>query len=206
MRLKKFGLMAATATIAILIGTFWFSPSSRPAAAPSAGPKIILASKYYAVKGNTAEQIRHDLNQVRPVLPGANRRFDGYTHWQIRWQYWYAKTPQTCRIRKASVRADIASTLPQWQPPRYAAPALIDRWNAYIVALTRHEAGHQQHGMRASQEILATLQTLAAYPTCEQLRQAVDVASNRLIQTYAQRDVRYDRSTNHGASQGAVFP
>ena len=212
MRFRNFVMTAVASAIAVLVSTFWLpTPFDHTQATTQVNesvsqPRVTLTKKYYVVKGETANQIRHHLNQVGPFVQGANRRFDAYTHWQIRWQYWYTKVNHTCSIHKATVSADVAMTLPQWQPSRAVAMALSDRWNTYITALKAHEAGHQQNGINASDEILAALQTLPSYATCAQLSQAASAAGNGLIQKYAQRDSDYDHTTQHGASQGAMFP
>jgi predicted secreted Zn-dependent protease len=207
MRWKNFVITAVATAIAAIISATWFPiPWGQLATAQNDNPKITVTKTYYTVKGNTADQVRRYMNQVGPFVEKSQRRFDGYTHWQIHWQYWYTRGDNTCRISKATVNTDVKITLPKWQPARKASPALRDRWQAYINALTIHEEGHQQNGVSASGEILSTLQAFPTYSSCEQLSQAANAASNRLIQKYAQRDAEYDRSTGHGARQGAVFP
>jgi predicted secreted Zn-dependent protease len=208
MRFRNFVMTAAATAIAVLVGAFWqLAPFDHTqATAQVTSPKITIATHYYAVKGDTADQIRRHLNQVGPFVHSSNRRFDGYTHWQIRWQYWYTKTNNACRVRKAIVNTDVTMTLPKWQAARQPSPGLTDHWNAYVAALKQHEAGHQQNGISASGEILSALQTFPPYPTCNELSQAANATGNHLVQKYAKQDVEYDRATQHGANQGAMFP
>jgi predicted secreted Zn-dependent protease len=73
MRFRNFVITAAATAIAVLVGALWLPTpfDHTPATAQVANPKITLTNKYYAVRGETADQIRRHLNQVGPFVSGA---------------------------------------------------------------------------------------------------------------------------------------
>lgn len=75
-----------------------------------------------------------------------------------------------------------------------------------MTALQLHEDGHKDHGVAAAQEVLSTITNLPAYPSCPELETAANTAGKSVIERYNQKDIEYDRVTQHGATQGAIFP
>jgi predicted secreted Zn-dependent protease len=75
---------------------------------------------------------------------------------------------------------------------------LIDAWNRYIDALAVHESGHVDIVMNN----LADLKAQIAASTCETYG---DVAQ-AWLDNVNQASADYDTTTNHGETQGAVFP
>ncbi|PZV06666.1 MAG: hypothetical protein DCF22_23325 [Leptolyngbya sp.] len=208
MRLKPFVIFVITAmATAIAISASWLPlPFNQARAVQPANPQIILTTPYYAINGTTADQLRRQMNQVGVLDPRSNRRFDGYTSWQIRWQYRYITSDNACRIHKATVKTNITMTLPRWNPPRNASRKVIYRWQTYSKALKTHEDGHKQNGINAGNEVLQTLQSLPGYTSCDQLGKTANTLGDHLIQKHTQWDIAYDKATGHGVSQGAVFP
>jgi predicted secreted Zn-dependent protease len=166
----------------------------------SSNPNIILEEKYYQIYGNTPEELRQQMNQFGP------NNFDGYTQWNITWNYNYQKQNNQCRITWAKVDTKIIITLPFWQPPSNVSPPLETRWNHYIDSLSFHENTHKNHGISASHDILNNLNKFPAYPSCNELEQEANLASHNIIKQYNQKDLLYDQQTNHGATEGAIFP
>jgi len=73
-----------------------------------------------------------------------------------------------------------------------------------MAALRLHEDGHRDHGLQAAQTILEVLQSFHA--SCETFEADANQAALNIIQHYAQQDRDYDARTQHGRTQGAVFP
>ncbi|NCJ05509.1 DUF922 domain-containing protein [Synechococcales cyanobacterium C] len=180
--------------------------ASPPRASGSGNPRVDLQTRYYAIQGSTPSQLRSQLNQLGPLDPASQRRFDGYTGWGVQWRYQYLDRGSQCHLTTPQVTAQIQMTLPQWTPPAGASPQLVQHWQRYLAALTLHEEGHKQHGIQASHGVLRALQTLPPSPSCPQLQQAINQAATRVVAVYRDRDRQYDLETGHGRTQGAVFP
>jgi predicted secreted Zn-dependent protease len=170
-------------------------------------PNVNVNNIYYQVGGSTAAQLRAQMDQIGPFNPKfGNRRYDALTRWIVGWRYSYRVENNRCAIDKAEVDTNITITLPQWNPPSQASGQLRKKWNRYTQALRIHEAGHKQHGIAASKEILRQLNNIPSYRSCQELQTAANNRSNRVIARYNQQDINYDRTTQHGKTQGAIFP
>ncbi len=76
--------------------------------------------------------------------------------------------------------------------------AVLVRWDNYMAALERHEAGHLRHAYDNMGSVLRAIRA----STCTQANEAGRAA----VRVLARWDVTYDRETRHGFSQGAHFP
>lgn len=170
----------------------------------SASPNIRSQVNYYTITGTTASALRQQMNQLGP--PGNNgRRFDAYTKWNVAWNYRYGLVSDRCRITSLTVNTDMTYTMPQWQNLKQAPRSLQQQWQGYYQALQLHEEGHANHGRAATQEIWQRLSHLNQ-PTCASMSQIANQTVQTIINRYAQKDIDYDRQTDHGRTQGAVFP
>jgi predicted secreted Zn-dependent protease len=163
-------------------------------------PNINTQEIYYQISGTTAQQLRQQMNKLGP------RGYDAYTEWNIKWNYRYQQRNNQCRIASVVVNTTIKITLPAWRIPANASQKLKQQWNNYLNKLRLHEQGHQQHGINASNDVFKSLNNTPAYATCSQLERAANQAGYAIIKGYNQRDLVYDQETEHGATQGAVFP
>lgn len=182
------------------------TPAKVAVAEPTNDPNVTVTVNRYPIQGMTAADLRRDLNATGPLDEKTNRRFDGYTRWWVRWRYWYTNQADGCRIDRAEVKTEVTITLPEWNAPLGASSELKQRWQRYITALETHENGHKQNGLDASRDILAKLKDFPAYSTCDQVGLAANEAAHAIIREYNEKDITYDRVTNHGATEGARFP
>ena len=75
---------------------------------------------------------------------------------------------------------------------------MLARWNAYIQALVRHEAGHLRHAYENMGSVLSAIRA----SSCA----GANAAGQAAVRALARWDIAYDRETRHGLSQGAHFP
>ena len=151
---------------------------------------------YYDIRGSTVAELSAAMNESGPVA------YDGWkgaaaTHWYISWE-WPGYGSADCRLDEADISYQLDVTLPRWKPPADVSPELVAEWNDYIRALAGHEQRHvdfvPEGAAQAGQAIRAA--------TCETAEEAAQAA----VETIRQRDRDYDAATNHGATQGAIFP
>ncbi len=150
---------------------------------------------YYDITGNTAAQLRAQLNAKGPLY--RTERFDALTQWFVRWN-WPGYGSPTCRLQNAVVSYEVKVTFPRWRAPANASPALVQRWNRYMQALALHERGHVDHLANNYQTVATAIQRA----TCT----TAEAAAQNALGPLRQYDLDYDRATNHGATQGARFP
>jgi len=180
---------------------------SLPTQAAFPAPVVNVKTNYYTVRGNSPQQLRQQLNQLGPISR-TGRRFDGNTKWRIRWNYGYSNRPNQCQLTNAQITVNVTITMPRWQTQANAPIQLKQRWQRYIKALQLHENGHRDHGVAAARELTNSLRQLGQrrFSSCTAMSQQFKQTSDRIISYYSQRDRDYDRVTQHGRTQGAVFP
>ncbi len=159
----------------------------------------------YAIRGSSAAELRVEMNAKGP-LGGDGRRHDRYTRWQISWRYGYRSGAGRCEIDRVHTEVTVTMTLPSWINEAAVPAGLRAQWRRYLDALETHEKGHARNGLDAAQEIDRAIAALAPLASCDALGTAANAAGNNIIRKYNQRDLDYDRTTDHGRTQGARFP
>lgn len=134
------------------------------------------------------------------------RRYDGYTRWHVAWRYRYRTQDGQCFIDRVATTVDVTFTMPQWANESSGGAELRRRWRQYLAALQQHESGHGRHGAEAAGEIDRGIAGLTPRASCESLGAAANALGHQVIRQYNQRDLDYDRTTDHGRTQGARFP
>ncbi|MRR30920.1 DUF922 domain-containing protein [bacterium] len=153
---------------------------------------------YYEIIGSTEEELRAQMTDLGPEDPyDGNRHVDAYVEWYIYWN-WDGYGTSDCDLSTAEVWYDLYLEMPSWTPPANASPELVTKWETFIRALKGHEAGHLDNIINNYQIVLTAIQSA----TCD----TADAAATTALGTLRQFDANYDAETNHGATQGAIFP
>lgn len=151
---------------------------------------------YYNISGSTETELRDQMNALAPTgLDGY--RGDALTNWYIRWT-WDGYGTEDCDLRTAKATYDIKVTMPRWLPPQEASSALVEKWNAYILALAAHEKGHVDNVIANLPSVINAIRR-ADCSTAEARAQEV-------LNGIRQNDIDFDARTEHGTTQGAQFP
>ena len=154
----------------------------------------------YPVHAQPGQSLRQALHVASPIVV-AGRQFHGYTRWQVRWSYrWWREASGRCTITEVTTRLSTEVQLPQLHSATPQQRAVFDR---YLRALAQHEQGHAQFGRDAAHAIDQGIARLPAAADCATLERDADALGRRLLKEYVQQEEEYDRSTGHGASQGA---
>jgi len=160
----------------------------------------------YIVTGDDGYAVRRSLDSLGPVaLDG--KRYDGYTRWNVHWEYATSSDASgSCMLVSSSVALDVEITLPQWQHSADVPDALQRRWSIYLDALRKHENGHVQNGEQEATAIVDLMRSIGLQSDCDLLDQKLQDLGQRILQHYKDNDIEYDQLTEHGRTQGAVFP
>lgn len=170
----------------------------------SSGHGRLRQVETYDVEGRSARELRRDLDRRGPLVDG--RRFDARTRWYVRWHFDLAPVPGGCRALRPQVDVEVTLTLPRWRRPSDTPAALVQRWERYLAALRGHEEGHTEIGYGAAQAVEDALSNRPAQEDCDSAESEANQAAQAEVARAQQQDLRYDRETGHGASQGARFP
>ena len=172
-------------------------------------PRVVLRENLrketYAVAGESAAELRDDLDRKRPPSPDG-RRFDANVLWSLTWSFHFDPTPRACALNNATVELQMLVRLPVLAAEAEPSQSTRERWDYFALLLETHEAGHVDtyvEGARALQEAFAAVQPMA---TCEELRAVLGDLGASAIDAIRIADMQYDRLTDHGRSQGATFP
>lgn len=134
---------------AVWLCTLWAGIICEPLRAE---PVINEGVGYYQIVGNTAQDLRREMDQKGPG--GKNgKSFDAYTAWYVNWNYRWWESRDTCRITSVSTKLSVTFTLPAWQNYASADARLQQQWDRYYNALYEHEKGHRGFGIQAAREI-----------------------------------------------------
>jgi predicted secreted Zn-dependent protease len=173
-----------------------------PVVAPAAGaakpkPPVKRATMvYYAVGGATPEQLRERLDARAPKSPDGYRG-DAYTRWEYRWN-WPGYGSASCSLTRAVVTVRVVVSFPRWTHPKAAPASLAAAWKRYTRALARHEQGHVDYAVGHRLAVVRAIKGASC--------SSANAAALEQLDVIRKHDVAYDRSTQHGATQGARFP
>ena len=171
-----------------------------PQAAPTAFADLPnLTIDYYEVPGGSARAIRRALDAEGMTDAHDGKAIDARARWKIEWT-WTGMSDGAggCRVGTASVRYSAEVRMPRLVDTEKTPPPVLNRWNTYIDALERHEAGHLRYALEHIGDVQAALRN-SPCPNA-------DAAAGKVVAAIRQHDADYDLETRHGARDGATFP
>lgn len=175
---------------------------------PSPDVALTREEKFYQIEGTTPKELRKQLDKYGPIDKETNKKFDARTDWVIEWHYYYNESSNECKIdtNRVDVTLTLTFTYPEWKYPPDASSSLVDKWNTYMKNLTLHEEGHAAIASEGAQTIYDTIIAMPSSTTCAALEKATNAAAQEKIDEIKQQQKQYDKDTEHGKSQGAIFP
>jgi predicted secreted Zn-dependent protease len=156
----------------------------------------------YSVQGPSVAEVRSQLDACGPH-DETGTRHDAYTKWYVSWGFGF-DTSNGCRVDPVKVQLVVDMYVPRLDADANAPTAAP--WAAYRTALLAHENGHVQNGIDAANQAEAAMSSLAPAATCDEAKTLANQAAQQVTDAFAQRDLAYDADTDHGRSEGAVFP
>lgn len=163
-----------------------------------------LRIEYYDVQGTSGREVLNSMNERGPVGKDGVR-YHGFTSWHVKWTYQFASNGKLCEIQSLKTESSGVMTLPKWDRPDRAPTNLKQEWDRYSAALRVHENGHYNLGVSASNEITRRLSSLTNGAGCKALREEIDSKASAIISEFRAKEVDYDATSRHGATQGARF-
>jgi len=156
---------------------------------------------YYPISGNSSKQLMAAMQQHGPEGDDG-RRFHGYTRWHVSWNYQTSARGDRCSIKSVDTQVTGTITLPQWTDAQGASEDLQHRWQRYSTLLREHEQGHYQFALDAATAIRQQLAAMPAQAGCPALSTQANQLGRALIDEQRQRELAYDRDTDHGRNSG----
>lgn len=190
--MKKSALVSLAALLAFA-STAWSEPT------------VTVKSETYEIYGMTAHELREQM-----VLFGVTwrdgKKYDALTTWVSRWRYTWDSGVNSCEITGVQSSVEVLYRLPKWANEEEAAPVLRNRWKQYMANLMVHENGHKDLGIDAAAEMEKAIMAMPPQRTSKALETAANTLGEEILHKYRALEVDYDQKTDHGRTQGAVFP
>jgi predicted secreted Zn-dependent protease len=174
------------------------TPENSDSRAPSFAGVPNVTIEYYDVRGQSIKAIRKALRSSGLVDPREGTSgYAAQTRWHLGW-YWPVKADGSCDLSKVTITFNATVILPRLVGSGKLDDSLVQNWNDFVLALREHEAGHVRHAYGGRFELTDVIQS----STCAMAQDAAEW----VLQTLSAYDASYDSATQHGASQGAIFP
>ncbi len=164
--------------------------------------QFTIKTNFYLLSGNSLAALRPQLLRLGPWTP-EGRKVDAYTSWKMNWGHGYGGTTNGYFIVAPSVVLDLNFTFPRWIAPTNTSAADFAEWRRYMGALMTHELGHVAIATRHAEQLLKLLGTNFVFHSGRELRQYVESQGQRCINETRLENLKYDRQTEHGTTQGA---
>ena len=137
----------------------------------------------YAVRGTTIDALRSAL-----TVHGEWGTYSGALNINVRGD----------PVTRVTVTARPVITMPEWREYDSASPEMQGEWDRMIVALARHEQGHDDILRREAAAFRDEVNALSPPPD----RRATRRMASDLLRRHATAQNGYDRTTNHGQRDG----
>lgn len=161
---------------------------------------------FFGAQASEADRSLRQRLLVSQDFSGQTKRFAGQADWYIEWSTCVQPVAAGCRIEGVTATVHVTYTLPHWADRDGASPALRARWDRYSTSLLTHEKGHGAVALQVGRLLEADLLGLEDLGSCDLLRTETAARVEAVMRRGEAMQNEYDRWTEHGSTQGAVFP
>ncbi len=181
-----------------------------PAAPPMVYP-ITFDSSFkvvtYPVIGTTLSELQRSLNaQALPDSNDVTGLYYARTQWYLSGRWFTQPTARGCEVESGSVTLAMTMTLPALSSSAGISPQVDNRWNTFVNNTITHETGHVTRNLQSARDYQRDLGNFPPAPDCARIKPQLNDLFNRATAAVRQVNIDYDAQTQHGATQGAVFP
>ncbi len=165
-----------------------------------------LKTMMYQITGATLPEISRSLSaNAMPDPHEANARYYAQTDWHLDAHWYWRQTLRGCEVDRGDVTLAMTVTVPILSALN-ASQEVQSRWSAFIDSTIAHESGHVKLDLDGAREYQRALGTYPPAANCSALQSRLRDLFNSNFVAIDRANVDYDRQTQHGRKQGAVFP
>jgi predicted secreted Zn-dependent protease len=168
----------------------------------TAAPSLVgipdVTLKGYPVEGRNGRAIRASMNAGRPAEMEGGERFDGVTRWTYQ-SRGRRSGPDQCLPETAEVALAVTVVLPDLTTRADLSSREGAAWDAYFERLVTHEHNHVRIAVLGAERMQAAMRAAADCAGMQAARQ-------RISAEVREASLEYDRLTDHGRREGAVYP
>lgn len=178
--------------------------------APPLNAPIAFTSEFrvvtYTVTGKTVNEIGKSLEanaMPDPAEPGS--RYYALTRWQLASDWAMRPSLRGCEVVDGKVTVAITITLPALVTPNVPAD-VRQRFDTFMEKTVLHESDHVEITLRGAREYQRALSHHPPASNCDILKSQLDALFRQNFDAIQRANREYDAKTQHGRTQGAVFP
>ena len=161
----------------------------------------------YDVTGTTFSALSDSLNAQAIADPNeTSGRYYAQTEWHLAAQWSYQPTDRGCEVENGSVTLAMTMTLPILSSTAGVPRDVQDRWMTFITNTITHEKGHVKLNLLDARNYQGKLGNFPPAADCTTIKQQLNDLFNNATGTIRRDNINYDAQTQHGETQGAVFP
>jgi predicted secreted Zn-dependent protease len=180
-----------------------------PTAPPLTAP-IAFISEFrvvtYTVSGKTINEISKSLEanaMPDPNEPGS--RYYALTRWQLFGDWTVRPSLHGCEVVDGKVSVAITMTLPALVTPNVPSD-VRQRFDTFMQKTVLHESDHVEITLHGAREYQRALSNYTPAPNCDILKSQLSTLFRQNFDAIQRANREYDAKTQHGRTQGAVFP
>jgi len=163
-------------------------------------PAASLRNDYYDIRGTTYADLRREI-----ASKGPEGGWSGSAATRLRFELTWRRAPEGCAIDTARVSADSTVRLPRWANRHEGDRRTQEQWDSALRSLDLHERGHVQISLETARDLERSLRELPAAATCEAIIARANDRAAALNARERERQVSYDRDTDHGVNQWSPY-
>jgi predicted secreted Zn-dependent protease len=169
-----------------------------------AEPTIATKYNFYSIYPQKKQDLEREMTERSPII-FKGKKFKGYTKWYVEWRIRWLENQGSCKITQVKTALTVTYTLPKI-PKDYKTPGETRTiFNNFYAALFKHEQNHRDSGLYAARDIEQALLNLGSFPNCKKLELTANQKGHQILQQYVQRDIDYDKRTDHGRLEGVMI-
>ncbi len=160
----------------------------------------------YNVQGQSVKEIHQSLEANALSDPHEiGKRFYARTDWYLSAKWFYVPTARGCEVERAQVSIIVTMTLPALVTTN-VAPEVQARWNTFLNNTVQHEREHVKIAYDGARDYQRQLGNYPPAVNCTAIQSQLQNLFRQHYDLIDRTNVEYDRKTQHGITQGAVFP
>jgi hypothetical protein len=169
-----------------------------------AEPTIETKYNFYSIYPQKKQDLEAEMTKRSPIIY-QGKKFKGYTKWYLEWRIRWIENQGSCKITQVKTALTITYTLPKIPEEFGTSEETRTIFNDFYAALFKHEQNHRDSGLFAARDIEKALLNLDSFPSCQQLELTANQKGHQILQQYVQRDIDYDKRTDHGRLEGVMI-
>ena len=177
----------------------------RRIASSAVAPVVTEKYEYYDVCGCNEKELQCDIKK-KCIQWSDGKKYDAVTTWEMKWDHGYDRDSQACAVDSFKVTVEILFRYPRWVRTRETSPQLVEKCDRYMKNLMTHESGHRDLAVEAAAKLSSAVAALTPPSTCVELDRRVRALYRARMAKLNEDQKAYDATTNHGVTQGALFP